>query len=166
MTDRNVTIGAGPFQPPSPSELAQVREQAIAEKARADRLASDLQRAYALLNVETADDLSALLYRVLPDEASDVVVDTDLDGDLTINAIGVTANDDGYITPKEQEFEVDFEVTIRGSFSVTAKSEEDADDIVTDVFPDFVNELRNIEPAHAEIDSVYIDVNEWYFFTG
>ncbi|MCA1799779.1 MAG: hypothetical protein LC650_00610 [Actinobacteria bacterium] len=171
MTDqdaggRNVVIGGGPFQPPARSDLADARRNAAEQKVRADRLAADLIDLRALVRVESADDLSRLLARALPGDGGEITVDTNGDGDLTVTVEELTIDDDGDIVSKVQEFEVEFDVTLRGTFSVNAKDESEADDIVMDAFADFVSELRSAEIVHAEIDSIDVEVDDHYRFTG
>lgn len=167
MDERNVTIGAGPFQPPTQNELRDVTNELNTLKAEYASVRGSLREARAILSVDTADDLSILLHRVLSGAGS-VSVGTDVDGDLTITIEGLTLNDSGEIVQPEREFECSTTITFEHRATIKATDPDTARylyseavrdqlyDVDLDIRGEFVEGQDTYE---AEFD--YVNANEF-----
>lgn len=166
MDERNVTIGAGPFQPPTPNELRDITNELNTLKAEHASVRGSLREARAILSVDTADDLSTLLHRVLS-EAGSVSVGTDVDGDLTITVEGLTLSPDDEIIQPEREFEVSTTITFEHRATIKAKDRDTAHDLYSEAVRDQLYDVdldirgefvEDQDTYEAEFD--YINVNE------
>lgn len=166
MDERNVTIGAGPFQPPSASELRDTHNELNDLKAERVRISEENTRLRLLLAVSTANDLSTLLHRVLS-EASDISVGTDIDGDLAITVEGLTLDDSGEIVQPEREFECSTTITFEHRATIKAADRDTAHDLYSEAVRDQLYDVdldirgefvEDQDTYEAEFD--YINVNE------
>jgi len=166
MDERNVTIGAGPFQPPTQNELRDITNELDTLKAEYTRVRDNLREARAILSVDTADDLSILLHRVLS-EAGSVSVDTDVDGDLTITVEELTLNDSGEIVQPEREFECITTITFEHRATIEAKDRGTAHDLYSEAVRDQLYDVnldirgefvKDQETYEAEFN--YVNVSE------
>lgn len=150
MSERNVTIGAGPFQPPSASELRDIHNELNDLKAERVRIAEENTRFRSLLSVRTDNDLTRLLHQVLP-EAADISVRTDIDGDLEVTVEGLTLNDSGEIVQPEREFEVSTTITFEHRATIRATDEDTARDLYAEYLSDSLFEV-DLEIVGSEIE--------------
>lgn len=166
MSERNVTIGAGPLQPPSVNEIRDIHNELNDLKAERVRLIEENRRFRDLMTIRTSNDLSVLLHRAMP-EAADVTVDTDVDDDLQIVVEGLTVNENGEIVQPEHEFEVSTTITFEHRATVRAADRDTAHDLYADALRDSLfevgleitgPEIEDQDSYAAEFD--YIEVNE------
>lgn len=143
--DRGVTLGGGPMQPPAPSDVAKLTEEN-------ERLRRRLREVLARQEVNTPDDLSQLLNYVFG--TSEVFVDTDLDGELTVRIPDLTITD-GEIAPARREFEVSTEITFEVTATVEAADEDAARDLFTEALDDALLGMDVKLDGHLDIESSY-----------
>lgn len=140
MTDRNVTIGAGPFQPPSPDQVRLLRESLQVAEAEADTLRTANRDLAAAFNAHTADALVALVARALPGTDGDVSIDHD-DDEIVVTIRGLTINGDGNIAPPLHEFELSTTVSFEHSATIRATDEDTARDLYADLLRDELGDV-------------------------
>lgn len=151
-TDRNITLGGGPFQPPTPGDVATLRSQNERQAATIARLTERLGEQNARLAVTTPDDLSRLLSYAL--SAAEVFVDLDDDDELTIRVPGLTIRD-GEIAPRLRVFEVSAEVTTEVNATIEAADEDEARDLFSAALDSVVFDLDlDLEPYDG-VESSY-----------
>lgn len=135
MTDRNVTIGAGPFQPPSPDQVRILRESLRVAEAEADSLRTANRDLAAVLRAHTADALVALVARALPGDDAEVTIDHD-DDEIVVTIQGLTINADGNIAPPLHEFELSTTVSFEHNATIRATDEDTARDLYAELLRD------------------------------
>lgn len=160
--DRGITLGNGPFQPPTAHEAATLEEKVRNLEARIERL-----QPYLVYTLDTPGDLEALLARALPGEVSvDVVSDED---SIEVHVDNLTVNDDGEFTQPSEEYEVRATITLHVGFHVEASGYREADeraadalaelsddlDLPTAVFGEgFVENSEEIHDVHASLENI------------
>jgi hypothetical protein len=141
--------GQGAFRPPSHSELIAAQQALTTANSRIGELEAQNRAQYAALSAADAPGLTELLHLAIDVDDLDIEVEADEDS-ISVRIGGATINDNGDIVAPSQEFEVEFEVAIRGSFTVTASDEFEASERTDDVLRGFINELSFIEPDSEE----------------
>lgn len=158
-TDRNITLGGGPFQPPSPTELATLRSQNERQAVTIERLTERLDEQNRRLAVTTPDDLTNLLSYVL--DATGVFVDSD-DESLTIRVPDLTIRD-GEIVPPRQDFTVSAEITFEVNATVEAADEDEARDLFAAALDSALLDLDvDLEPYDGVESSYTTDADIGY----
>lgn len=155
MTDRDVTIGAGPFQPPTMGELRDITHELTLLKFEHERVRTELRETRDLLAVSHANDLSILLNRVLPDNGG-VGVDTDMDGDLSITIEGLTLVGNGLIILPERDFECSATITFEHRATIRATDADAAAELYSEAVRD---QLYDVD---LEIRGDFVEDQDYY----
>jgi hypothetical protein len=146
-------IGNGPFQPGAP--LLATIDRLTAER---DELLTTLQDVRNLTRAVTLADLESIIATAIPVE--DVSIDSENgDGSIIITIEGVVADEDDELVAPVREFEVEYELTVRGSLTVNARDEDDANDIVDTLLANWSAEVENTEPDIDSEGVSFVSVN-------
>lgn len=151
-TDRNITLGGGPFQPPTLGDVATLRSQNERQAATIARLTERLGEQNARLAVTTPNDLSRLLTYAL--SADEVFVDLDDDDELTIRIPGLTIRD-GEIATRLRVFEVSAEVSFEVNATIEAEDEDRARELFAEALDNALLDFDVDPEPYGGVESSY-----------
>jgi hypothetical protein len=136
------------------TELEQVRESLLINPPR-PRVEDDS---------ELAQYISRAVRVNAPD--ADVSIENGEDDDIIVTISNAVLDEDGRITVPTRSFDVEFTVTVRGSFTVKAQSEGDADDIVREAVDNFRYDVEACDfPEGDDIEDVQFSAESDYSVT-